>query len=60
VNRKDYEQLATIFKFAYKQVQDTTPIEIVDFMLDQMCSVLKSDNAAFNKEKFVTAAKGGK
>ena len=52
MTRKDYVQFAKVFKMARIMAQDSDADTVVEYIQDQIESVLKSDNPRFDKVRF--------
>jgi|DEB0MinimDraft_10_1074344.scaffolds.fasta_scaffold142215_2 hypothetical protein len=57
MSRKDYEAVAEIFCYALDEVESTdiSPEGVLRMMADRMAQLFKSDNPAFNRDRFMDA-----
>lgn len=64
MTRKDYILLANVLRIARNNASPATQGDLSLFALDQLtndlCSELKSDNARFNREHFLSVVNGKK
>ena len=55
MTRKDYQQIAVAVRTLLRDVDNYTPRDAVGMFVEQLCSVMKQDNRAFDKARFMEA-----
>jgi len=57
MTKKDFEKVASIFKYGY-DLGDLKQYTIINLMLEEFCKVAEDDNPRFNKDIFIKACRG--
>jgi hypothetical protein len=61
MTKKDYIQLAKLIRGnTLTDTNGVTFISTVEEFIEDLCYMLKKDNSHFDRERFITACKGGR
>ena len=55
MSKKHFEEIAIAFALAHSEMSDDTSRKALEFMVRQVCSVLRKTNSRFDEQRFLHA-----